>query len=184
MYKDIKNKKQLYDVLTNVYDVEEKTASIIIDNLVDRHHFSESEEILLESHDVPLEFIKELENNKYLFKETNKLPKPISLVGPFFYIDNKIIGHTKMMKDYDNKERFYNDPISHFDFFSSLGIDGDYGNYPRGRVIYDSGLKKFIVYMDKSLMKEDIKNLVIVAFLLVNESVIFKKDSHYTHDWM
>ena len=43
------------------------------------------------------------------------------------------------------------------DFFDTLNIDGDYGNYPRGRVVYDSLKDKYIVYMDKSIMTEDIK---------------------------
>ena len=180
-YKEIKTLEQLYDVLVNEYDVFEKSAETIIDNLASRHHFSESEEILLESYGVPNSLLN------YLKKNINKMiphlePKPFSLVGPFFYINNTIISSARMMCDYDKKTRFYDSPVSHFDFFLTLGIEGDYGNYPRGRVIYDSKAKRFIVYADKTLLKEDTKKLILEAFLLFNEDVLFKRDCHYTHD--
>ena len=40
-YKEIKTLEQLYDVLVNEYDVFEKSAETIIDNLASRHHFSD-----------------------------------------------------------------------------------------------------------------------------------------------
>lgn len=52
------------------------------------------------------------------------------------------------------------------DFFDTLNIDGDYENYPRGRVVYDSLKDKYIVYMDKSIMTEDIKHSVMLAYCL------------------
>ena len=63
---EIKNKEELYDVLTEIYDVNEKTAQTIIDNLASRHKLSESEEILLESYGVEKDFIESIQNNKKL----------------------------------------------------------------------------------------------------------------------
>ena len=134
---EIKTKEELYEILTLIYDVDEKTAEIIIDNLTNRHRLSESEEILLESHGIEKDFIESVQNNKNLIGYDTEEPN-ISLVGPFFYINKKLYTHSVAVKDFKNDERFYNDPISHFDYFNSLGIPGDYGNYPRGRVIYDS----------------------------------------------
>lgn len=66
--------------------------------------------------------------------------------------------------------------------FDTLYIPGDYGNYPRGRVILDNTKKRFIVYMDKSLMIDEIKQQIKNMYELNGEKVVFKTDSHYTHD--
>lgn len=62
----IKTKEELYNILVNAYDVEEKTARIIIDNLASRHRLSESEETLLLSHEIPQEFLDAIQQNKNL----------------------------------------------------------------------------------------------------------------------
>ena len=62
----IKSKEELYNILVNTYDVEEKTARIIIDNLASRHRLSESEETLLLSHEIPQEFLNVIQQNKNL----------------------------------------------------------------------------------------------------------------------
>lgn len=186
MYEKIDTKEELYDVLTAVYDVGEKTALIIIENLASRHRLSESEETLLLSHEIPQEFLDYIQNNKNLNKcmiEEGQ-EENISLVGPFFYINKKLYTHSIPLKDFKRDERFYNDPISHFDFFDTLNIDGDYGNYPRGRVVYDSLKDKYIVYMDKSIMAEDIKHSVMLAYCLDEGKTMFRRDAHYTYNYL
>ena len=66
MNEQIKTKEELYNILVNTYDVEEKTARIIIDNLASRHRLSESEETLLLSHEIPQEFLNVIQQNKNL----------------------------------------------------------------------------------------------------------------------
>ena len=165
------NKEELYNILVNTYDVEEKTAIIIIDNFENRHHFSESEEILLLSHGIPMDFLNEIQikNSSYF-------------VGPFFYIGGKIVASKERASSFDLNLRFFDSNISHFDFFTTLLVDGDYGNYPRGRVIYDNLNKEFIIYMDKCLFRNSIKEEIITTYELKNEKVMFKRDIHYTHD--
>ncbi len=63
---EIKTKEELCNILVNTYDVEEKSARIIIDNLASRHRLSESEETLLLSHEIPQEFLDEIQQNKNL----------------------------------------------------------------------------------------------------------------------
>lgn len=64
--KEIGNKRELLDILTRHYEVDEKTARIIIDNLASRHRLSESEETLLLSHEIPQEFLDAIQQNKNL----------------------------------------------------------------------------------------------------------------------
>ena len=185
-FEEINTKEELYDVLTSIYDVEEKTALIIVENLGSRHRLSESEEILLLSHEIPQEFLDYIQTNKNLnqihIEEGEE--STISSVGPFFYINKKLYTHSVPMFEFKKDERFYNDPISHLDFFDALGIEGDYGNYPRGRVIYDSLKDKYIVYMDKSIMTEDIKHSVMLAYCLDKSKTVFRRDAHYTHNYL
>lgn len=180
-YEEIKTKEELYEALIWIYDLDEKTAEIIIDNLANRHKLSESEEILLASHGIEQDFIESIQNNKNLNGYNTEEPN-ISLVGPFFYINKKLYTHSVAVKDFKNDERFCNDPISHFDYFNSLGIPGDYGNYPRGRVIYDILRDEYIVYMDKSIMTDDIMESVMLAYCLEERKTVFKTDAHYKHD--
>jgi len=185
-FEEINTKEELYDVLTSIYDVEEKTALIIVENLGSRHRLSESEEILLLSHEIPQEFLDYIQNNKNLnqihIEEGEE--SSISSVGPFFYINKKLYTHSVPMSEFKRDERFYNDPISHLDFFDTLNIDGDYGNYPRGRVVYDSLKDKYIVYMDKSIMTEDIKHSVMLSYCLDEDKTVFRRDAHYTHNYL
>lgn len=176
---EIKTKEELFDYLTSIYDVEESTAENIIYNLASRHRLSEAEEILLESYGIERDFIASIQANKNLNGYADE-----SLVGPFFYINKKLRSHSVPLSDSDYDGRFYNDPISHFDFFNTLGINGDYGNYPRGRVIFDGLSNKFIVYVDKSLKTPEIKQQIKETYKLYENlvKVVFRFDSHYTHD--
>lgn len=66
MNEEIKSKEELFDILVNTYDVFEKTARIIIDNLASRQRLSESEELVLLSYEIPQEFLDAIQQNKNL----------------------------------------------------------------------------------------------------------------------
>lgn len=105
-------------------------------------------------------------------------------VGPFFYINNQIKALTIDISKGEAIGDFINHPISHFEFFNSFNSDQDldYGNFPRGRVIYNKRTQLFIVYLDASLLKKDIKQLLINKYKLKGEKVVFRYDSHYQHN--
>ena len=125
------------------------------------------------SHEIPQSFINEIQQMD-----------STTFVGPFFYIGGKIFASKKKVSPFDQKQRFFDSEISHFDFFNTLLIDGDYGNYPRGRVIYDSLNSTYLIYMDKSLFRKNIKEQILMEFGLQDEKVSFKNDTHYTHDYL
>ena len=103
-------------------------------------------------------------------------------VGPFFDIDGMIIAHCDDMVD-DEDLDFINSSMGHFDFFNMFKkplMKKEYSMYPRGRVLYDKKKKMFIVYGDKSILKnkehlEEIRRF----YKLPKYNVIFKKDEHY-----
>ena len=200
-------REQLYSVLCDSYDIDKQRVDTIRMHLNGSHHLTESDELLLESNEVPDYIIKQLNNIRYLpyashsvvtteiiyrlvflklkyWEEYSKLIKndETTFVGPFFYINNKILASKKPYRDFDTRLRFYDSDVSHFDFFPALNVDGDYGNYPRGRVIYDNYNVRYIVYLDKSLVEDEVKTQIKKLYSLEDEIVVFKTDSHYTHN--
>lgn len=204
----IYSREQLFNLLANVYDIDENEAAQIIDDVIQRNKLTEWEELTLSSHEVPNYLINQFENIKYLyymsaslgeihiayhlaeikwlipgdFEKFLHVPYKNSFVGPFFHIHKKIYSYKDPIAEHNPNVRFFDAPMSHFAFFKNLGIDGDYGNYPRGRVIFDNFHKRFVVYLDKDLLKDDIKAEIIKEYNLEERQTVFKRDAHYTHD--
>ena len=104
-------------------------------------------------------------------------------VGPFFYINGKVHMFRTDIACGNIKDHFINSPVSHFDYFNFLGIDGDYGNYQRGRVIYNNFTNEFYIYVDKSLKKnKDVIETIMLQCNLRSSNTKIKTDEHYTHD--
>lgn len=106
-------------------------------------------------------------------------------VGPFFLISGKLYSLKISIVDGENTGVFVNHPKSHFDFFKEIPHESydDYGNYPRGRVVYNKLKNVFYIYADKTIVSNEstIKNIK-KDYSLENERVIVRRDSHYTHD--
>ena len=109
-----------------------------------------------------------------------------SFVGPFFFIDNKIIALKVDISKGERIGNFINHPKSHFEFFKDIMNDprDDYGHYPRGRVVYDCMTNQFIIYIDKCLNNKKTKELILSEFKLEKRKCVFRNDSHYTHNWL
>ena len=206
----IVGKDQLYGLLVETYDFREEDAWQIAEDVASGKELVEWETLLLESKEVPQPIIDQFGNIRYLhyhaygaqssylsyllayykfhFKDAflSLLPKlPFtSCVGPFFYVDGQIKAHKEPLSRFDPNIRFLDSGMSHFEFFDSLGIDGDYGNYPRGRVLYDNLEHRFLIYIDKALDKKSIKERIKGEFECGDEGVEveFRRDSHYVHD--
>ena len=204
----IYSREQLFDLLVKQYEIEESDAFQIIEDITKRKELTEWEELTLKSHEVPDSILTQLGDIRFLyhmsaslqeiqvayylaeikmwfpdkFEKLLPVPYKTSFVGPFFYINKKLYSFKDSMTNYGGNTRFFDASISHFEYFNMLGIDGDYGNYPRGRVVFDNFHKKFIVYLDKDLMREDIKKEILFSYHLEEWQAVFKRDSHYTHD--
>ncbi len=104
-------------------------------------------------------------------------------VGPFFITGKKIKALKTNIVEGNINEPFINSPVSHFDFFQFLGFKGDYGNYPRGRVIYNNNTNEFYLYIDSMYINnEEVIDQVMLTFNLCSYNTIVKTDEHYTHD--
>ena len=190
------------------YGVEEERAIALIQTIMNHGGMFTSDRLLLESFEVPQEILEQLGNLRYIgylgwalqevevayilayvkkhheeeFISLLPKPSPSSYVGPFFYIQGRIYAHREAVTAFSPLRRFFDSPISHFSYFDILGFEGDYGNYPRGRVLYDNFRRVYVVYADKDLLKNETKSLILKAFHLEEERVEFRRDAHYQHD--
>ncbi len=204
----IYDKNQLLDILVNGYEFLKETAIELIEHVFKTNYLSERDELMLDSHGVPSYIKEQLTNIKFLywmpasleqirvayflakvkqahyeyFTNRIQIKDYDTSVGPFFYIDKEIYVCKESLASFNGDLRFFDSSTSHMEFFDTLAIDADYGNFPRGRVIFDNYHKMFIVYMDKVLMNDAIKSLIISSFRLDKRRTVFRRDSHYTHD--
>ena len=71
-----------------------------------------------------------------------------------------------------------NDPNWQNPFVELFGTE--YQTIPRGRVLYSIKSQKAVVYMDRTLHLEAIKNLIIDCFQLSEFPISWRVDEHYT----
>lgn len=112
------------------------------------------------------------------------------LVSTFWYIDGEFYGDEvpyyegELYGDYIQSSE---DHIDLWDFYQRLVpefVNKEYNYYPRGRVMMNTKIKKFIVCCDKCLQTPEIKSEIIAHFNLPsNGSVIWDTDTHYTCHW-
>ena len=198
--------------LLTLHEITESDAQIIIaDVLSGRGTLNEWEELILESHEVPSYIIDQFPNIVSLPSESTSLslvsliidacrlkhihrypldeldPSRVKegYVGPFFYIEEKILSKKMPVSEFDVRRRFFDVDTSHLALFESFDfnpLDGDYGNFPRGRVLYDNFHRRFVVYLDPDLNKPKIKEKIRDHFDLYGLKTVFRKDEHYRHD--
>ena len=108
-------------------------------------------------------------------------------VGPFFLVSGKLYALRISVLEGEVTGDFVNHPKSHFDFFKEIphGPYDDYGNYPRGRVVFNKVKNVFYIYADKVIANnESTINEVKKSYNLEDERVVVRRDSHYTHDYL
>jgi hypothetical protein len=55
----------------------------------------------------------------------------------------------------------------------------EYDQWPRGRIVYETPMRQFILYADRRLQKPDVIDALKTAFGLSEAEVIVRSDSHY-----
>ncbi len=100
------------------------------------------------------------------------------MIGPFFYINNKLIAHTITIEQGEVRGDKIDNPHSHEKLYDNNYSSGDYINMPRGRVIWDSENSKAIIYTDICIEKIDgaIKQ---IAEMFDLKDYIIEHDEHY-----
>lgn len=108
-------------------------------------------------------------------------------VSTFWYIDGEFYGDEIPYNEGEEFGHFIQSPEDHIDLWDDFKLfvpefqDKEYDYYPRGRVMMDTMIKKFVVCCDGCLQTPEIKSDIIYHFNLPrNGSVIWKTDDHYT----
>ena len=191
------------------YEIEGEQAQLIVRDVINaRGHLREWEELVLSSHEVSACITDQFDNivslsseelsasvasvilqachlkldKGYPIEEIDPLVPKAGFVGPFFWIDGTVISKRIPVGGFDVRRRFFDAELSHMQLFETLGLDGDYGNHPRGRVLYDNFRGRFLIYADADLLQNKTKEKLKDHFGLFGQRCVFRKDEHYTHD--
>jgi len=107
-------------------------------------------------------------------------------IGIFFVIGKKVLVKTQSVDSVLPAGGFCDSDFGHEMYFAEeLSAKyymrfTDYTQIPRGRVMYETGKDRFIVYLDKTLNRPVMRAQIINIFQLAGANVIFKYDLHYT----
>ena len=63
---------------------------------------------------------------------------------------------------------------------AALSLQDEYDDYPRGRIVFDTSLQLFIVYLDRSLDVPEFRRAVTHYFALPDGGTVFRHDAHYS----
>lgn len=98
-------------------------------------------------------------------------------IGPFFYINNKLVTHAILIEKGTIRGDKIDNPYSHEKLYDDNFKCGDYINYPRGRVVWDTKQNLAIIYIDICIEKDSVIEKIKELFNLDN--YVLKHDEHY-----
>lgn len=98
-------------------------------------------------------------------------------IGPYFYVNNKIIFQGIAIKKGQQRVDKIDNPYGHDQLWDNNFQSGEYIDYPRGRVVWNCTNNRAIIYIDKCINKPDVIDKIIKAFELSEYVIDF--DDHY-----
>ena len=104
-------------------------------------------------------------------------------VGPFFWIQGKLIAYPDSIEDglelcpgkVDGK-------AGHYTEYQKLPqrFEHDYDYWPRGRVVFDKTKNRAIVYLDRCIKSdEDVHKAIVQAYALDPQRTSWRLEGHY-----
>lgn len=114
-------------------------------------------------------------------------------VGIFFMVGDRLFSYGDPVRDADSDGSFVNSDMLHIDYWEELKdffpelrkLEGDYGDWPRGRVLYNIYNDQYIIYLDAcyindSAMKQKILRDFNIRGKDAQNAVFLTDRSHYT----
>ena len=98
-------------------------------------------------------------------------------IGPFFYINNKLVINAIPIEHGTMRGDKIDNPYSHEKLYDDNFKCGDYINYPRGRVVWDTKQNLTIIYIDTCIEKDFVIEKIKELFELDN--YVLEHDEHY-----
>jgi hypothetical protein len=101
------------------------------------------------------------------------------MIGIFWIIDEFLLAKRIKLSKVKEIKGFKDSDFSHFFEWEKMGFDIDrYDKFPRGRIVYNTYQKRFIIYTAKVIMKNEKYKKMIIDFFKI-ENYEFKYDEHY-----
>jgi hypothetical protein len=107
-------------------------------------------------------------------------------VGIFWLHGKKLLKHSVPLEEGMEYGDFINGPLGHYEFWEKNGNrmpglqDREYDQVPRGRVVYSGKEQTFFVYSSRKLIADtENRKILLEAFHLTEETVVFRSDEHY-----
>lgn len=105
------------------------------------------------------------------------------MVGPFFWIQGKLIAFPDKLEDgVDSGAGIIDGHAGHMAEYEKLPqrFEHDYDYWPRGRVVFDKTKNRSIVYLDRCIKKDEaVRNAVIQTYMLDPKKTSWRLESHY-----
>ncbi len=99
-------------------------------------------------------------------------------IGPFFYVRGKLIFSAVPLSEGRRQADKIDNSYSHVELWRSAKKEGDYINFPRGRVVWDTTNDRAIIYIDRCINKPAVLEKISEAFGL-GDNYVVESDSHY-----
>lgn len=101
----------------------------------------------------------------------------MALIGPFFYIEEKLIYNACPIFAGREQAGKLDNSYGHEQLYDTKFKDGDYINYPRGRVIWDKYKSQAIIYIDPCIQNQVVLDKIVSVFEI--EQYVIAYDDHY-----
>ena len=98
-------------------------------------------------------------------------------IGPFFYIKDRLIFNGCASEFGEARGGKRDNPYSHERLYDRHFKTGDYIDFPRGRVVWDTEAAQAVVYIDRCIRRPEVLEKIAAAFELEDYRV--EEDSHY-----
>lgn len=98
-------------------------------------------------------------------------------IGPFFYIRGKLIYNACSLAEGRPQADKIDNSYGHEQLFDDHFRAGDYIDYPRGRVIWDSTNNRSIIYIDPCINNAAVLSEIIKVFGI--DAYVVSGDDHY-----
>lgn len=108
------------------------------------------------------------------------------MIGIFWLYNNNIYLKSINIDSLKAIENFIDSNFAHYQVWDEISSQHkdfylyEYEDIPRGRVVYDIANMQYIVYANnKTISSHESKTLIINAFILQRDKVVFLYDEHY-----
>jgi hypothetical protein len=126
---------------------------------------------------------------------SDKFPSDAS-VGPYWFVrdetgKNLLLAHRCALLKAEPYGRFLTCPHGHCELWdrwraecrdarlTAIARAFEYEEWPRGRVVFDSELRRFLVYADAQIFRRDLQERILKRFGIPPHDALFLRDEHY-----